>query len=70
MEKQKESIEVSVARCSEGNMLCKRAFVRTCKASSPIEEIKPPKAMTRYKDECSAKIPASTKNVDTANIRL
>ena len=40
-----DSIEIKVARCSDGNMFCKMKFVLTCKASSAIDDIKPPSAI-------------------------
>ncbi|WP_175547879.1 hypothetical protein [Ruminococcus flavefaciens] len=47
IEKLKDSTDVRVARCSDGNIFCSLAFVLTCSASSPIAAIKPPKLLCR-----------------------
>lgn len=70
IEKENESTEMSVARCSEGNISCSSTLVRTCNASSPTAVIKPPKAITQYNGECSASNQVNTKDVDMANIHL
>ena len=69
-ENEKDSAEVSVARCSEGNISCRIAFVRTCIASSPIAAKKPPNVITGHIDECSAKTPVNTSSIVITNTLL
>ncbi len=47
IEKVKHSMEISVARFSEGNMFWSRVLVRTCKASSANAAINPPAIISR-----------------------
>ena len=69
-EKVNDSAEVRAALCSEGNISCKTAFVLTCSASSPAAEINPPRIIMRYRGECSAARPVSTRSAAIANTRL
>lgn len=65
-----DSTEVSVARCSEGNIFWRIALVRTCNASSPVADKKLPTATKKYHGECSARTPANTKDIVIANTHL
>lgn len=64
----KDSIDMSVARCSDGNMFCKRVLVRTWSASSAIDDIKPPSAIRTYKPECSSAMADKITAVAIVNI--
>ena len=63
-------MDVSVARCSEGNISCKIALVRTCKASSSTAAINPPNAIIQHMPECSVSSPIRTSNNEMVNIHL
>ena len=60
IENVKHSMEISVARCSEGNTAWSRVLVLTCSASSARAAMKPPAVISRLIPLCSSAIPAST----------
>lgn len=67
IEKVKDSIEISVALCSEGNISCRIVLVLTCKVSSPNAAINPPNVINRQMPECSNNNPKSTSAAVKAN---
>ena len=60
MENVKDSIDISVARCSDGNISCKIASVRTCNASSLHAATNPPSVISTATPVCSIKTPHKT----------
>lgn len=70
IEKVKDSMEISVARCFDGNIRCRIVFVLTCSVSSPNAAIKPPSVINRQMPECSRNTPESTNAAVTANTFL
>ena len=63
-------MEISVALCSDGNMSCKVASVRTCSASSQNAEAKPPIIIKSHIPECSTATPNRTSAIVIANKSL